>query len=316
MIPSAEGPHLDIGIILPTKGPGTGPEALDAGAAVAAALGWRSVWVTDHLMVARGEESDEYGCILEALTALTYVAARHADLAVATSVIVPAMRDAPLLAKQLATLDVLCGGRLEVGVGASDRHDLGEYTNLGKQDRFSRRGAYLDEAVALWRHLWSGDTAPFDGQFHHLEDYEFAPLPVQGDRIPIHCGGRSARALDRVVRLADGYHAAQTGPEDLAEKLPVIAQGCADSGRPLPHVSIRTRVHFGAPRAARYSLCGSDDDMRDDLVAFARNGANEIVVVFDAVDPEDVVACAERFNEAVVLPAREQISDLKRRVPR
>lgn len=308
MIADGRTGKFDVGLILPTKGTGAGPESLDAAADIATELGWRSVWVTDHLMVPRGDEAGEYGCILEALSALTYVGARHDRLRLATSVVIPAMRDAPLLAKQLATLDLLCGGRLEVGVGASDSRDIGEYENLGKQDRFPRRGAYLDEAVALWRHLWSGNTDPFQGEFHRLEDFTFEPLPPQGDRIPVLCGGRSERALARVVRLADGYHAAQTGPRDLDAKLPAIAAGCAEAGRPMPRVSVRVRVRFDEPPERRYTLCGSDADIEDELVAFAQAGAEEIVVVFGAVDPAELVAAARRFHEGAVLPARARIA--------
>lgn len=207
----------------------------------------------------------------------------------------------------MATLDLLCGGRLEVGVGASDGRDVGEYANLGKADRFARRGAYLDEAVALWRHLWSGDPTPFEGEFHRLEDFSFAPLPPQGAAIPIVCGGRSERALRRVVRLADGYHAAQTGPKDLELKLPVIAAGCAESGRSLPRVSVRARVRFDQPAESRYTLCGADADIANELVALAAAGAEEIVAVFEAEAPSELVRAAQRFHEGAVLPARDRI---------
>ena len=150
--------RMKLGVILPTIGNGAGPESLDAAAETASRLGWSSVWATDHLLVPAGPEADEYGWVLEATSALTWTAARFPDLRAGFSVIIPAMRDAPLLAKQLATIDFLTGGRLTVGVGASDSHDLPEYENLGKADRFKRRGAYLDESIALWRHLWSGST--------------------------------------------------------------------------------------------------------------------------------------------------------------
>jgi alkanesulfonate monooxygenase SsuD/methylene tetrahydromethanopterin reductase-like flavin-dependent oxidoreductase (luciferase family) len=74
------------------------------------------------------------------------------------------MRDAPQLAKELATLDTLSDGRLIVGVGVGDIEDISEYENLGKGDRFKVRGRYLDESIALWRHLWGGRTEPFIGQ--------------------------------------------------------------------------------------------------------------------------------------------------------
>jgi len=200
-----------IGLILPSKGGGTGPESLDAAAETAVRLGWTSVWVTDHMMVSRGAEADEYGTILEAMTALTWVGARHPSLTLGTSVLVPAMRDAVQLAKEIATLDVLTGGRLIVGVGVGDEGDIPEYANLGKADRFRVRGAYLDETIALWRHLWSGGIEPFEGRFHRLEDYMFLPLPTQGDRLPIWSGGRSARAVTRAATLSDGYHATRAG---------------------------------------------------------------------------------------------------------
>ncbi|TPX01973.1 LLM class flavin-dependent oxidoreductase, partial [Schumannella luteola] len=159
---------MTFGVILPNKGRGSGPEHLDAVASVATELGWRSGWVTDHLMVPDGPEADEYGWMLEALTTIAWVGGRHEDLVLGTSVVSPAMRDAPMLAKELATLDVLLGGRLIVGVGVSDTDDLPEYRNMGKEDRFRVRGRYVDESMRLWRHLWSGSTEPFHGEFHTL----------------------------------------------------------------------------------------------------------------------------------------------------
>jgi probable F420-dependent oxidoreductase len=301
---------MRFGLSLANKGQGCGPDSLDAGAGAAERLGWDSVWVTDHLMVPNGPEAGEYGVMLEALTALTYVAARHPRVTIGTSVIVPAMRDAPLLAKELATLDVLSGGRLIVGVGVSDTGDITEYTNLGKAERFPRRGAYLDEAIALWRHLWSGNTEPFAGEFHTVSDYTFLPLPVQGADIPIWCGGRSERALRRAAELADGYHAAQTGPDDLAARVPRLAELTGERGRPMPTLSVRARVEFGPTARSVYTLNGSKDSMVDELLRFSRAGADEMLLVFDAVLPEDVEAAVERFHQNVIEPFRARSAEL------
>lgn len=297
-------PDLRFGLVLANKGPGASAETLDAGAETVRRLGWHSVWVTDHLLVPRGPEAAEYGSMLEALTALTYVGARHPGIVLGTSVIVPAMRDAPLLAKQLATLDVLTGGRLVVGVGASDRGDAQEYANLGKSDRFARRGAYLDEAVALWRHLWAGRTEPFTGEFHTLTDFVFEPLPVQGAAIPIWCGGRSERALVRTATIADGYHAAQTGPADLRARIPRLVELTEQRGRPLPLLSVRVRVKFDQGPGSVYTLHGTAQQMVDEVLSFAEVGAEELILVFDATTPEEIVAAVERFHETVILPFR------------
>lgn len=301
---------MRFGLSLANKGEGCGPESLDAGAGAAERLGWDSVWVTDHLMVPDGPEAGEYGVMLEALTALTYVAARYPRVTIGTSVIVPAMRDAPLLAKELATLDVLSGGRLIVGVGVSDKGDIAEYTNLGKAERFSRRGAYLDEAIALWRHLWSGRTDPFLGEFHTVSDYTFLPLPVQGANVPIWCGGRSDRALRRTAELADGYHAAQTGPADLVARVPRLTELTEQRGRPMPTLSVRARVEFGPSTRSIYTLHGSEDAMAEELVQFARAGADEMLLVFDAVLPDDVERAVERFQQNVIEPFRARSDEL------
>jgi alkanesulfonate monooxygenase SsuD/methylene tetrahydromethanopterin reductase-like flavin-dependent oxidoreductase (luciferase family) len=298
---------MKLGLVLPTIGAGCGPDALDAAASTAARLGWSSVWVTDHLLVPRGPEAGEYGSVLEATSALTWVAARHETLRVGFSVLIPAMRDAPLLAKQLATIDVLTSGRLTVGVGSSDEHDLLEYENLGKADRFRRRGAYLDESIALWRHLWGGRTDPFEGSFHVLRDFTFEPLPPQGASLPIVCGGRADRVLRRAAQLCDGYHGAQTGPEHVRQRLPRLRAFAEEKGRPVPSVSVRVRVRFDEGPLEVYSLHGTSQSMVAEVVEFARAGVEELVVVFKAADAARQRAAQERFQREVYEPALEQL---------
>jgi alkanesulfonate monooxygenase SsuD/methylene tetrahydromethanopterin reductase-like flavin-dependent oxidoreductase (luciferase family) len=294
---------MTFGLILPNKGNGVGPESLDAGASAAVDAGWRSAWVTDHLMVPRGGEADEYGWILEALTSLTWVGARHPELELGTSVIAPAMRDASHLAKELATIDVLLGGRLTVGIGVSDAGDLPEFTNMGKQDRFTVRGAYVDEAVALWRHLWSGNTEPFVGQFTTVSDFVFAPLPARGASLPIWCGGRSDRALRRTAELGDGYHAAQTGPADLEDRLPRLRAALDITGRPWPVISTRSRVRFGAEPGKVYALVGDYETMINEVVRFAEVGNDELILVFEGHTPEELESQVSEFAREVIEPA-------------
>ena len=314
-LPYPANPDMRFGLVLPSIGPGTGPDALEAAAEACVEHGWTSVWVTDHLLVPRGPEAAEYGSLLEAVCSLTWVAARFGGLTVGTSVLVPAMRDAPLLAKQLATLDTLTGGRLVVGVGASDAHDEAEYANLGKTDRFARRGAYLDESVALWRHLWAGRTEPFVGEFHELRDFCFQPLPPQGAGIPIWCGGRSQRAIRRTAELADGYHAAQTGPEQLRARLPQIAAAVAVTGRPLPTVSVRARVKFDTEPGPVYSICGSAESMTGQLLEFAALGVSDLVLVLGSSYPAGITELAGRLEREVIGPYRQQVADYCAAVP-
>jgi len=301
---------MRIGLILPTMGRHASAEEVDAAAATAARLGWSSVWVTDHMLVPPGDEATTYGSILEALTTLAWIAGRYPSLRLGTSVVVPAMRDAPQLAKELATIDVLSGGRLTVGVGVGDRGDATEWDNLGKHDRMASRGAYLDETIALWRHLWSGNSEPFEGRFHRLESFIFDPLPVQGARLPIWTGGRSDAAVNRAAMLCDGYHASQTGPQDLRERWPIIVSRARTAGRPRPALSVRSRVRFDLPAGPVYSLHGSPRAMIDELLAFDELGVDELVVVFESsAAGASSDEAMQRFQAQVVEPYRAALRE-------
>lgn len=175
---------MDFGLALRNYDDEKSVEALEASATTAEALGWRSVYAVDHLLVARGGKPD-YRVTREPLLSLASIGARPHRLRIAIGVLVPAGRDAVQLAKELATLDVLSGGRLVACVGSGDELARGECMNLGKHDHSSARGAYLDETIALWRHLWSGSQDPFEGRCPRLADYAFGPLPVQRERLPI-----------------------------------------------------------------------------------------------------------------------------------
>jgi alkanesulfonate monooxygenase SsuD/methylene tetrahydromethanopterin reductase-like flavin-dependent oxidoreductase (luciferase family) len=244
----------------------------------------------------------DYGWTLECLISLTWLAATHPRIGIATGVLVPPMRDAVQLAKELATLDILSGGRLMVGVGVGDEEDLPEYTNLGKAERFRKRGAYLDETIALWRHLWSGSQEPFEGAFHNLIDYRFEPLPAQPGGPRILSGGRSDRAIARVGRITDGFYSSRWGPDDLAERWPAMVQTASENRRARPYLATRVRVRFDAAPDARYSVCGSPDQMITELRRFAELGTDQFVAVFDAVMPDDIERATSRFQSEVIQP--------------
>lgn len=294
---------MQIGLVLPTFGSGAARDGLLAGAEAAQRLGWSSIWVTDHLMVSTGPESDEYGTILEALVSLSYVSARFPDLMIGTSAIVPPLRNSVILAKELATLDLLSEGRLVVGVGVADESDLPEFRNVGAEHRFRGRGALVDETIALWRHLWSGSTEKFPGELHHLEDYVFLPLPPQRGSLPIWTGGRSARAVRRAATLADGYHAAQSGPDDMRARIPELERLSSEAGRPRPTLSVRSRVRFDQGPGRVYTMHGSGKQIADEVRRFAEVGTEHLIVVLEETDPERIGWSAERFHHEAVVPA-------------
>ena len=288
---------MDYGLCLPNFPAGASPEGIDAAAEVAERLGMSTVWTTDHVLVPEDAAAD-YGRIYEAILTLAWVGARHPRVRLGTSVIVVPQRNAVLLAKELATLDSLSGGRVTAGVGIGWNEP--EFANLAMADRFHVRGAYLDETIRLWRHLWSGSTDPFRGRFHTIEDFAFGPLPVQ-DPLPIVVGGRAEPALRRAGTLADGYHSSAAAPDTYAARIPVVAEAAAAAGRPTPALSARVRVRFERAESAdtAYAMRGDPDAIAAEVRTWAAIGVTHLALYFGATDPTELVALVERFDREV-----------------
>jgi probable F420-dependent oxidoreductase len=287
---------MDYGLALPNFPDGASPEGIDAAAEVAERLGWSTVWTTDHVLVNHAA-ADEYGRIYEAILTLAWVGAKHPGLRLGTSVIVVPQRNAVLLAKELATLDSLSGGRVIAGVGVGWSRE--EFANLGTADRFGVRGAYLDETIRLWRHLWGGSQEPFHGRFHTIDDFVFGPVPERGAALPIVVGGRAEAALRRAGGMADGYHSSASSPASYGERVPVIRAAAEEAGRPAPWLSARVRVQFDEVTDRSYAMRGTPEEIAAEARAFAGHGVTHLALYFETTDPAEVVAQAERFAREV-----------------
>jgi probable F420-dependent oxidoreductase len=286
------------GLCLPNFTDVASPDAIEATAEVAERLGWQTVWTTDHVLVDNGKDAADYRRIYEAILTLAWVAGRHAGLRIGTSVIVVPQRNAVILAKELATLDAFSDGRLLVGVGVGWNRT--EFANLDEADRFHVRGAYLNEAIGLWRHLWSGSTERFVGRFHSISDYVFGPLPPQGASLPILVGGRADAALERAGRLGDGYHSSASSPESYAKRIPPIRAAADGAGRPMPWLSARVRVEFDTTTDRYYAMRGTSEEIAAEVRKFAEIGVEELALSFVDMPSHEIVAAAERFAAEVV----------------
>lgn len=287
---------MDYGLCLPNFRPGASREGMEAAAETAERLGWSTVWTTDHVLVAT-EDADEYGRTYDAILSLAWVGARYERVRLGTSVIVVPQRNAVVLAKELASLDALSAGRLTVGVGIGWSEP--EFANIGVPERFRVRGAYLDESVRLWRHLWSGSSEPFHGRFHALEDFVFEPLPDQGAALPIVFGGRAEAALQRAGALGDGYQSSSTSAEKYAARIPTIRAAAEAAGRPMPRLSVRAYTHFGPARDDFWAIRGTPEEMAAEIRAFAALGVEHIALWFDEPDPEALAGVCDRFMAEV-----------------
>ena len=287
---------MDFGICLPNFPEGSSGDGIDAAAEAAERLGWSTVWTTDHVLVDKASAA-EYGRIFEAILTLAWVGARHPKVKLGTSVIVVPQRNAVILAKELASLDALSGGRVIAGVGVG--WNEAEFANLGVADRFHTRGAYLDETIALWRHLWSGSGQPFKGRFHSFDDFVFGPLPDQGASLPIVVGGGSEAALRRAGGLADGYHSSAIGPEGYAKRAATVRAAAETAGR-TPTFSARVSVRQGETGGSGYAMRGTPEDVAGQVRAFADLRVTHLALAFGQTSPKGVSAAAERFAREVV----------------
>ncbi len=283
---------MDYGLVLPSHGDGANLEGIEAAIDLAAKHGFTDVWTTDHILVGH-DAAEDYGRLYEAVTTLAWAAARNSEIRLGTSVIVVPMRESVLLAKQLATVDALSRGRLIAAFGVGwNRH---EFANVGAAERFEVRGAYLEETINLCRHLWSGNTGPFEGRFARFDDFVFEPLPDQGGDLPIWVGARDERALRRVGRLADGYHASATSPSSYAPRIPVIRAAAEAAGRPMPRLSARVRIELGAGPESFFTLHGSPEDVASGIREYAHLGVDHIALAFTPRGAAALTEAVEAF---------------------
>ncbi len=202
--------------------------------------GWHSLWVSDHIVVPASGGRLPAIEILEPVATLAYAAALTSTIKLATSVIVVPYRNALHLAKELATVDRLSGGRIIAGV-ASGWLEV-EFRALGAP--YERRGEYTDEAIRLMRACWASDAPEFHGSFFNLEGMKFGPRPAVGN-IPIWVGGTSRRAIRRAVELGDGWHGTRMKPEVVAERLGWIRDIAQRRGKSLDGFALSHRVYVG-----------------------------------------------------------------------
>jgi len=193
-------------------------------------LGFDSVWGNDHMTTQRyvQQEFADPPNFFEPLITFSYCAARTTRLRFATGIIVLPMRNMPVLAKQVATLDQLSGGRLMLGVGAGAYRE--EYEALFPDARGVRRGTIVDEGMQALRLLFTERKATFRGSTVHFEDVECFPKPAQ-DPMPIYAGGNHPEVRRRAGQYGQGWMPAVLTPEEIARGIEDVHRAAAAAGR-------------------------------------------------------------------------------------
>jgi len=233
---------------------GTEPDSALEICRLAEQLGFDSVWGGEHVVrptkidspypysedgQAPGEADTP---IPDPLIWLAYAAAAAPTLRLGTCILIVPQRNPLVLAKELATLDHLSGGRVELGIGVGWLEE--EFQALGVP--WQRRGARTDEYVAAMRALWAGPHAEFHGEFVDFPPATCSPRPVNGS-IPILVGGDTPAAIRRAARLADGYFPGANDPKVLADLIAQLGVAADREGRAADEIAVH--AIFGAQMA-------------------------------------------------------------------
>jgi probable F420-dependent oxidoreductase len=255
----------------------------------AEALGFDSVWVHDHVFNV-GHVFDRIGGrpYYEPLTLLSFVAARTTRVRLGTSVLVLPYHNPVRLAKTAATLDVLSGGRLILGVGVGAIEN--EMESMGTP--FKERGAFTDEAIAVMRTLWSEEDPRFDGRYSRFAGMKFSPKPVQKP-IPVVIGGISPAAIRRAARLGDGWQPLGLSPEALGQGIATLKDELRACGRAAASVPVSIAMSITTSTPRRYALGTEPKEIARNARAYAAVGVETLVVSANTSDPREARSAME-----------------------
>ncbi len=222
------------GVHLPQAGPAASGDALTRAAVLAEEVGLADVWVSDHLVVPAGVPYPPSVYIYEPLVSLAWVAAATSRIGLGTTVLVLPMRNPVVVAKMLASLDQMSGGRTILGTAAGWLE--AEFDALGVP--FAERGPRTDESLEMLRTMWTEDRITAEYPVHGARFESIRAKPQPAHPIPIWIGGHAEVALARAVRVGDGWHGGFLPPE---QTRPRVARLRAERPEPEFVISMRTR---------------------------------------------------------------------------
>lgn len=271
------------------------PQALVDLAVRAEELGIDSVWVHDHVFNV-GHVFDRIGGnpYYEPLTLLSFVAARTRRVRLGTSVLVLPYHNAVRLAKTAATLDVLSGGRVVMGVGVG----LIEKEMRAMGSPYAERGAFTDESIAVMRALWAQDDPKFEGKYYRFDGMKFSPKPWQKP-IPVVIGGVSRAAIRRAARLGDGWQPLGLAPEALGQGIAQLRTEAQACGRDVSKIPVSVAMSLATARAGRHALGTKPAEIIQNAKAYASLGVETLIVSANTSEPREARSALEMIAREV-----------------
>jgi probable F420-dependent oxidoreductase len=286
---------MNIGLVFPQTEYGSDPASIIDYAQTAEALGYSHVLAYDHILGANPDRPGGWNgpythrsAFLEPLVLFSFMAGVTTRLGFIPGVIILPQRQTGVVAKQASVLDVLCGGRLRMGVGLGWNEV--EYTALN--ENFKNRGRRIEEQVALLRLLWTEPLVTFSGDWHQIPDAGLNPMPVQ-QPIPIWFGGHAPQAIRRAARLGDGWLPNHRKPEDVRPALEIIYEELERSGKPSADFGIEARLHYDDGDVEKWSqLLSGWKSINISHISFNTMGAG-------FTKPEEHLEAVRRFAEVM-----------------
>jgi probable F420-dependent oxidoreductase len=286
-------PDLRISVGLPQLIHDGDPDVVQRYAVRAEELGFAGLWSLDSVPGGATARAP----LLDGLHVLTTAAAVTRAIGLGIAVIVLPARNAALLAKELATIDRLSGGRLIVGVGVGRR----EPTESGLGLPAGRRARRLEEGLEVMRTLWAGDEAAYEGEIYRFADVTLEPKPIQHGGPPVWFGAASPPALRRAARMGDGWLGAGSSPSAaFPDQVRLLTDALREAGRDSDAFPIGKRVYiavedtepralerlspvldgmYGAPGLTkRVAVCGPPEACAAQLRDLAAAGARELLL--------------------------------------
>lgn len=313
---------MQFGLSAPFRGPLANPEDIRAIAQAAERLGFGFLTVSDHILCPRSidakypySDTGEFpwtqgggGDCMEQFALMAWLCAATTELRILSSVAVLPHRNPLFMAKSIATMDVLSGGRVAIGCGTGWMRE--EFETLGVE--FERRGQVTTEYIEAMKALWTQDNPSYDGEFVKFRDIIFDPKPVQKPHPPLWIGGESGPAMRRVAAVGDVWYPFASNPkfrlawpDAYRERAQRVQQAIAEAGRDPASVKLAYNSPYHSETAAeldgrRIAMTGTPEQRAADARAFAEAGTEFMVVNLTANNRTEMLDRMERFAADVM----------------
>lgn len=294
---------MKLGIGLPTSAPLGSPEAIVKVAEGAERIGLASLWTFERLLRPTAPVSpghgipammlpDSYASVYDPLETLSFVAARTSRIRLGTSVLDALFHPPVVLARRIATLDRLSGGRLDIGLGQGLIPQ--EFATAGVP--MSRRGNGYQEHVAAMRAVWEPDPVRFDGRFYQIAESQIGPKPVQPGGPGLLGGAAFPAGITRVARMGLGFNPTVSSPnlDDLRTAIGTFRRAAENAGHDPGILPVVVRVNgtitANAPAGDRAPLTGTVAQVADDLAQLQAWDVDQVFWAMDAEPDEQLYA--------------------------